>query len=122
MALNFSFIATALITSIFDYCNSLLYNIASKDILNLQCVQNCLNKVATRSTQFFHSIPLLKSFHWQPHIIYKLSIIAYQTLSSGERSYLFSILSLAPKPRFVVCSQVKTHALTRAVSVDVPIL
>jgi len=25
-----------------DYCNSLLYNIASKDILKLQCIQNSL--------------------------------------------------------------------------------
>jgi len=35
----------ALITSRFHYCNSLLYNIASKDILKLQCVQNCLARV-----------------------------------------------------------------------------
>ena len=35
-------IATALITSRLDYCN-----IASKDILKLQCVQNCLGMVIT---------------------------------------------------------------------------
>ena len=34
-------IATALITSRLYYCNSLLYNIASNDILKLRCVQNC---------------------------------------------------------------------------------
>jgi len=35
-------IATAPITIWFDNCNSRLYNIASKDILKLLCVQNCL--------------------------------------------------------------------------------
>jgi len=46
-------IATALITS----------RLASKDILKLQCVQNCLAKVVTRSPRFSHSLPLLKSLH-----------------------------------------------------------
>ena len=36
-------IATALITRRFDYSNSLIYNIAFKDISKLQCVQNCLD-------------------------------------------------------------------------------
>ncbi|KAK2168810.1 hypothetical protein LSH36_14g11043, partial [Paralvinella palmiformis] len=67
-------IATALTTSRLDYCNSLLYNIASKDILNLQCVQNCLARVVTLSPRFSHSVPLLKSLHWLPiqsRIIFK---------------------------------------------------
>jgi len=50
-------IATALVTSRLDYCNSLLYNIASQDILKLQCVQNCLARVVTRSPQFSHLSP-----------------------------------------------------------------
>jgi len=45
-------IAIALSTSRLYYCNSLLYNIASKDILKLQCVQNCLARVVKRSPWF----------------------------------------------------------------------
>jgi len=125
-------IATAFITSRLDYCNSLLYNIASnsKDILKLQRVQNYLARVGTR---FSHSVPLLKSLHWLPvqsHIIFKLCIIAHQTLSSGEPSYLFSVLSLAPKPRELHSSgfhllsvpRVKTRAGTCVFSVAIPTL
>jgi len=94
-------IATALITSRLDYCNSLLYNIASKDIPKLQCVQNCLGRVVTPSPRFSHSVQILKSLHWthvHACIIFILCSITYQTLSSGEHSYLFSMLSLAPSP------------------------
>ena len=53
-------IATALVSSRFYYCNSLLYNTANKDIAKLQRVQNCL---APRSPRFSRSVPLLKSLH-----------------------------------------------------------
>ena len=45
-------IATALVSSRLDYCNSLLYNTANKDIAKLQRVQNCLARVVTRSSFF----------------------------------------------------------------------
>jgi len=113
-------IATPLITTRLDYCNSLLYNIASNDILKLQCIF----RVVTRSPRFSHSVPFLKSLHWLPlqsRIIFKLCTIAYQTLSSGAPSYLFFMLSLAPNPRelrsygfhFLSVPRVKTHAGTR---------
>ena len=54
-------IATALVSKL-DYCNSLYHNIAVKDILKLQHVQNCLGRVVTQSPLFSHSVPLLKSF------------------------------------------------------------
>ena len=59
-------IATALVSSRLDYCNSLLHNIAIKDITKLQRVQNCLARVVTRSPRFSRSVPLLKSLHWLP--------------------------------------------------------
>jgi len=76
--------------------------------------------------RFSNAVPLLKFLHWlhvQSHIIFKLCSIAYQTLSSEEPSYLFSMLSLTPKPREFrssvfftsVCSQGKIQAGTRVI-------
>ena len=57
-------IATALVNSRLDHCNSLYYNTALKDILKLLCVQNCLARVVTWFPHFSHSVSLLKSLHW----------------------------------------------------------
>ncbi|KAK2194261.1 hypothetical protein NP493_1g08017 [Ridgeia piscesae] len=57
-------IATALVSSRLDYCNSLLYNTANKDIARLQRVQNCLARVVRHSPRFSSSVPLLKSLHY----------------------------------------------------------
>ena len=89
-------IATALVSSILDYCNSLLYNTANKDIAKLQRVQNCLARVVTRSPRFSRSVPLLKSLHWLPvryRIIFKFFTIAYQAFSSTHPGYLNSMLT-----------------------------
>ena len=120
-------IATALVTSRLDYCNSLLYNTANKDIAKLQRVQNCLARVVTRS-RFSRSVLLLKSLHWLPvhyRIIFKICTIAYQALSSTQPAYLNSMLTPARNSR-QLCStssnplyipRVKTNARTRAFSV-----
>ena len=69
-------------------------------------------------------------FPVQSRIIVKLCTIAYQILSSGEPSHLFSMLSLASKPRELHSSgfhllsvpRVKTYAGIRAFSVAVSTL
>ena len=114
-----------------DYCNSLLYNTANKDIAKLQRVQNCLAKVVTHSPRFSRSVPLLKSLHWLPvhyRSIFKLCTIAYQALSSTQPAYLNSMLtptrnsrqlrSTSSNPLYI--PQVKTKAGTRAFSVAAP--
>ena len=81
-------IATALVSSRLDYCNSLYRNIALKDIWKLQYMQNCLARVITRSPHISHSLPLLKSLHWLPVrycIIFKMCTITYQALSSKHQ-------------------------------------
>ena len=114
-------IATTLVSSRLDYCNSLLHNIAIKDITKLQRVQNCLARVVTRSPRFSRSVPLLKSLHWLPvryRIIFKICTITYQ-------AYLHSVLTPPRQPRQLRSSgllSVKTNAGTRAFSVAAPTL
>ena len=54
-------LATALLSSRLDYCNSLLYGITDIDLTRLQRVQNQLARLMTKSPPFTRSIPLLRS-------------------------------------------------------------
>ena len=63
-------IATALVSSRLDYCKSLYHNIVLKDIMKLQCVQNCLARVVTRSPRFS-----LTQYHFLNHCIGSMSDI-----------------------------------------------
>ena len=121
-------IATTLVSSRLDYCNSLHHNIALKDILKLQRVQNCLARVVTRSPHFTPSLPLLKSLYWLPvwyWIIFKICTITYPALCSKQPTYLHSLLTPARQLRQLRSSNsnllfvpsVKTNVGTRAFSV-----
>ena len=59
-------LANALVSSRFDYCNSLLSRMAETDLTKLQRVLNRLARVVTKSTPFTRSVPLLRSLHWLP--------------------------------------------------------
>ena len=76
-------LATALVPSPLDYCNLLLYGIADIDPTRLQCVQNELAHLETKSSPFTRSIPLLRSLHWllvRFRILFKINLLTYKTL------------------------------------------
>ena len=121
-------IPIALVTSRLDNWNSLLYNIASKDILKLECVQNCLARVVTRSPRFSHSVPLLKSLHrtWFPvqsRIVLNSALFPFFFFWRTFIS-LFHAFVLSPKPRKLLSSgfhvlsvvRVKIHAFSSFIS------
>ena len=88
-------IASALISSKFDYCNFLHHNVTSKNIAKLQHVQNCLTRVVSQSPCFSCSVPLLISLHWlvRCRITFMICSINYQALSSKQPSYLLLMLT-----------------------------
>ena len=80
-------IATVIVSSGLDFCNSLYHNIALKDILKLLHVQHCLPTVITRFNCFSHSASLLKPLHRFPvryHIIFKICAIAFTAHSCNS--------------------------------------
>ena len=89
-------LATALVSTRLDHCNSLLYGIADIDLTRLQRVQNQLARQVTKSPPFTRSIPLLHSLHWLPvrfRILFKINLLTYKTLSEKQPVCLHSMLA-----------------------------
>ena len=89
-------LATALVSSRLDYCNSFLCGIADIDLSRLQRVQNQLARLVTKSPPFNRSIPLLRSVHWLPvrfRIDFKINLLTYKTLREKQLVYLHSMLA-----------------------------
>ena len=58
--------------------------------------------ISSSTADTYISLTLLKSLNWLPvhsRIISELCTVVYKTVSNGEPSFLFSMLSLVPKPR-----------------------
>ena len=97
-------LATALVSSRLDYCNSLLYGIADNDLTRLQHVQNQLARLVTKSPPFTRSIPRLRYLHWLPvryRILCKINLLTYKTLREKQHVYLHSMLAASIPSRLL---------------------
>ena len=108
-----------------DYCNSLFYDIADNDLTRLQCVQNQLVRLVTKSPPFTRSLPLLCSLHWLPvrfRILFKINLLAYKTLRAKQPVYVHSMFAASLPSRSLRSNndnslsvpRVKTSTGTRA--------
>jgi len=90
-------IATSLVQSKLDYCNSLFFNLPQCQISRLQLIQNSLARVVTSSPKHSHVTPILKNLHWlkiSDRINYKLASLTYKVLQTRQPSYLYSLISI----------------------------
>src|SRR6218665_2278576 len=79
------YIATSIVHSKLDYCNSLFYSINSSQITRLQTIQNALARAVTKTPKHHHITPVLKSLHWlkiPQRIHYKIASLTYNTLQT----------------------------------------
>jgi hypothetical protein len=92
-------IATSLVHSKLDYCNSLYLGLPNFQILRLQRIQNSLARAVVSAPKFTHSTPILRSLHWlkiPERIHYKVISLTLKTLQTSQPSYLRSLLTIQP--------------------------
>jgi len=92
-----STIATALVHSKLDYCNSLYYGLPAYQIDRIQSIQNSLARTVCRTSKFSHITPTLQSLHWlkvRERIEYKVLSKTYSCLQFHQPSYLSDLLSV----------------------------
>ena len=95
-------IATSLIHSKLDYCNSLYLNISNQQLNRLQLILNSAARAVTKTPKFHHITPHLKSLHWlkiTQRIQYKILSLTYKSLQFNKPS---SISDLSPYNQLVL--------------------
>ena len=105
-------IATSIVHSKLDYCNSLYYNLPKSQITRLHLIQNSLARVV-KAPKSCHVTHVLRSLHWlkiTERIEYKLLSLTYKILTTTQPPYLHNLISVQP-PRCIRSSSLVT--LTR---------
>jgi hypothetical protein len=77
-------IATSLVHSKLDYCNSLFLNLPRSQLDRLQLILNTAARAVSKSSRFTHISPVLKSLHWlkiDQRIQYKVLSLTYNLFS-----------------------------------------
>ena len=94
-------LATALVFSYLNYCNSPLYGITDTDPTKLRCIQNRLAHLVIKSSPFTRSVPRLRSLHWLPvafRILFKINLLTYKTLCEKNILFIFTPMLVASLP------------------------
>ena len=92
---SFQIIIHATVTSLLDYCNSLLSGLPASSLRDLQLVQNFAARLICKRSKFCHITPLLYELHWLPidsRIKFKIFLFIYKTLNGLAPSYLSDLL------------------------------
>ena len=95
-------IATSLIHSRLDYCNSLFLNLPQSQIRRLQLILNSTARAVSMTPKNCHISPVLKSLHWlkiEQRIQFKIISITYKALQTQKPSYLRKLLVVNPNRR-----------------------
>ena len=109
-------VASAIVGSRLDYCNSLLAGTSVLNLSRLQLVQNTLARVVAQKPCYCRITPVLIDLHWLPvrqRIEFKIATTAFKVLHYQQPSYLAEIL-----PRYTPSRSLRSSAST---TISVPL-
>ena len=109
-------VASAIVGSRLDYCNSLLAGTSVLNLSRLQLVQNTLARVVAQKPRYCRITPVLIDLHWLPvrqRIEFKIATTAFKVLHYQQPSYLAEIL-----PRYTPSRSLRSSAST---TISVPL-
>ncbi len=89
-------------TSMLDYCNTLLGGCSARLINKLQMVKKAAARVLTRTMKDDHICPVLSTLHWLPikhRVGFKILLITFKALNGLAPQYLSELLSHYSPPR-----------------------
>ena len=88
-------VASAIVGSRLDYCNAVLVGISEANLNKLQCVQNTLVRVVTRTRRHDHISPILADLHWLPiraRITYTIAALVFKIREVKQPMYLTELI------------------------------
>ena len=83
-------VATALVSSRLDYCNSLFRSLTKFNLHRLQSIQNSAARIVTNSSKYTRITPVLWKIHWLPvhfRSEFKLATLVYKFIHTGFPKY-----------------------------------
>ena len=89
--------AVSIVGSKLDYCNCVLFGISQSNLDKLQRVQNVLAQVTVEAPWSVSPTELRRDLHWLPinqRVTYKLSVLTYKALHTGQPCYLADLIEL----------------------------
>ena len=88
-------VATSIVHSKLDYCNSLYYKLPKSQLSRLQQIQNSFARTVVKAPKSCHITAILRSLHWlriTEHIEYKLLSLTYKVLTTTQPPYLHNLI------------------------------
>ena len=92
---GFKTLATSLVLSRLDYCNSALVGLPKSSTRRLQSVVNAAARLVTRVNKYDHISPILHQLHWlrvNSRIEFKVALMTFKCLNSMAPTYLTSCI------------------------------
>jgi len=96
-----STVATSIVHSKLDCCNSLNYKLSKSQLSRLQQTLNSLARTVIKVPKSCHITPILRSLHWlriTERIKYTLLSLTYKVLTTAQYSCLHNLISVQ-RPR-----------------------